>query len=241
MPAADEFEGASLIATLNDLLQLDHDAVQAYTIAIDLVREPRYRDSLVEFRGDHKRHIEELADLVRKRGGLPTELPHPTGPLKLAVQSIGGIMSDDALLLAFKAVEGQVRDKYQRATRAEFPAEVAAVVQVAFSDEDRHYRWVERTLTERGVGAGSLQHGLVSVVERVHKVLADTIEGIERTVMDTVGSAVGGTQRRGGSEAPSTTSTVDTSAPMGDFAADAMRGAASVDPDLRGGSSGLGS
>ena len=41
---------SGLIAELNDLLQLDHDAVEAYTIAIDLVRSTRFRDSLVEHR-----------------------------------------------------------------------------------------------------------------------------------------------------------------------------------------------
>ena len=104
-------------AELNDLLQLDHDAVEAYTIAIDRIRDAGRRESLVSFRADHKRHIEELAALVRARGGLPTELPHPTGALKLAVQALGSLGDDTSLLLAFKAVEGQVRDKYQRAAR----------------------------------------------------------------------------------------------------------------------------
>src|SRR5207237_4367847 len=103
---------AAYIADLNDLLQLDHDAVQAHTIAIDAVRDARYRETLVEYRADHKRHIEELAGLVRERGGLPVELSHVTGPLKLAVQSLGAVPNDVTLLLAFKAVEGQVRDKY---------------------------------------------------------------------------------------------------------------------------------
>src|SRR4051812_35608093 len=98
-----------LIAELNDLLQLDHDAVEAYTIAIDLVRNARYRELLVEYRADHKRHIEEIAALVRARGGLPTELPHATAPLKLAVQALGAAPGDVTLLLAFKAVEGQAR------------------------------------------------------------------------------------------------------------------------------------
>src|SRR5215208_7189497 len=97
----DAADGARTIADLNDLLQLDHDAVEAYTIAIDFARDEQIRQTLVDYRADHKRHIEELSGLIRARGGLPTELPHATGPLKLAVQGIGAVAGDNALLLAF--------------------------------------------------------------------------------------------------------------------------------------------
>ena len=191
-----------LIAELNDLLQLDHDAVEAYTIAIDLVRSTRFRESLVEYRADHKRHIEEIAALVRARGGLPTELPHATAPLKLAVQALGAAPGDVTLLLAFKAVEGQARDKYRRFATKPWPQEVGDVVKAAAADEERHYQWVEQSLREQGVGAGSIPHAVASAVEGLHKLLADPIEGFERHVKEHVGNLVGTTRQRGGSEAP---------------------------------------
>lgn len=192
-----------LIAELNDLLQLDHDAVEAYTVAIDLVRNPKYRESLVEYRADHKRHIEELAALVRARGGLPTELPHATAPLKLTVQALGAAPGDVTLMLAFKAVEGQARDKYRRFAAKSWPAEVSDVVRRAAQDEDRHYAWVEQSLRELGVGSGTVPHALASAVEGLHKLLADPIEGFERRVKEHVGNIVGTTRTRGGSRAPS--------------------------------------
>jgi ketosteroid isomerase-like protein/rubrerythrin len=193
-----------LIAELNDLIQLDHDAVEAYTVAVDSVRDAKHRETLVEFRADHKRHIEELGALVRERGGLPVELPHPTGALKIAVQAVGAAAGDVTLMLAFKAVEGQVRDKYRRfANRIGHPPDVAEAIRSAAADEDRHYAWVEQTLRDLGVGPGSLPHGLASVVETVHKVLADPLERAEREVMRAVGSVVGTTRSRGGREAPS--------------------------------------
>jgi rubrerythrin/ketosteroid isomerase-like protein len=191
-----------LIAELNDLLQLDHDAVEAYTIAIDRLRDASRRETLVTFRADHKRHIEELAALVRGRGGLPIELPHPTGALKLAVQALGSLGDDTSLLLAFKAVEGQVRDKYQRAAQRISAADAAEVVRRAADDEKRHYAWVERTLQELGAGSGTLPHGVASAVEGIHKLLADPIERVEREVMRHVGNVMGTTRSRGGAEAP---------------------------------------
>lgn len=194
---------AELIADLNDLLQLDHDAAQAYTVAIDTVRDEGYREALARHRSDHTRHIEELSTLVRARGGLPAEVPHPTGPFKVAVQALGAAGGDVALLLTFKAVEGQVRDKYQRLAARRYPEEVAAVVRRAAEDERRHYEWVESTLTELGVGRGTIPHGLASVVEKVHKAIADPAERIEREIMRRVGEALGTTRQRGGSAAPS--------------------------------------
>src|SRR5215207_3124191 len=211
-PMPETSSDAKLIAELNDLLQLDHDAVEAYTIAIDRIRDAARRESLVAFRADHKRHIEELAALVRARGGLPIELPHPTGALKLAVQALGALGDDRSLLLAFKAVEGQVRDKYQRAARRTSPMDVADVVSRAAADEARHYAWVERTLQELGAGAGTLPHGVASAVEGIHKLLADRME---REVMRHVGNTVGTTRSRGGAEAPLPTDSAAASQPTG--------------------------
>lgn len=202
---------SALTAELNDLLQLDHDAVEAYTIAIDAVSDPRYREQLVEYRADHKRHIEELAALVRARGALPIELPHATGPLKLAVQAIGAAGGDVTLLLAFKAVEGQARDKYQRFAAKPYPPDVAEVVRRGAEDERTHYRWVEQSLRELGAGDGTLQHGLASIVEGVHKIIADPVEAVAREVMRQVGETFGAARGRSAraAESPASPSPAD--------------------------------
>lgn len=202
MATADRSD-ATIVAELNDLLQLDHDAVEGYTIAIDRLRDAARRETLVSFRADHKRHIEELAALVRARGALPVELPHATGALKLAVQALGALGNDTSLLLAFKAVEGQVRDKYRRIAQRRFPPDAADVVTRAAADEERHYAWVEQTLREMGAGAGTLPHDFANAVEQVHRLIADPLEGAARRVMRDVGAAVGTTRSRRGPEAPS--------------------------------------
>ena len=177
----------SLIADLNDLLQLDHDAVEAYTIAINLVRSDAHRDRLVAFRADHKRHIEELAALIRDRRGVAVELPHlPTGPFKLAVQAAGAFGGDAAVLLAFKANERQVRDKYARYLDRSYPTDVAAILRRAADDEEQHYRWVSDTLLQMGHGDRSLTGMAERVFENVHARVADVVENVERTVMEGV-------------------------------------------------------
>jgi ketosteroid isomerase-like protein/rubrerythrin len=214
MPDATPGREHDITAELNDLLQLDHDAVQAYTVAIDVVRDESLRESLVEFRADHKRHIEELAALVRARGAVPTELPHPTAPLKLAVQALGAMPGDTSLLLAFKAVEGQVRDKYARFAARPFPDDAADVIRRAAQDENRHYAWVEGALQKLGAGKGTIPHGVARVVEGIHKLVADPLEALERQVMgaaqDIAGMAGRAGARGGGSPPSSGTSSTST-------------------------------
>ncbi|HEU4563899.1 MAG TPA: nuclear transport factor 2 family protein [Gemmatimonadaceae bacterium] len=175
---------AQLIADLNDLIQLDEDAVEGYTIALNAVRSESYRDTLVAFRADHKRHIEELGALVRSRGGTAIELPHVTGPFKLAMQALGGVaMSDATVLLAFKVVEGQVRDKYRHFAGRAYPADVADVVRRAADDEATHYRWASDTLREMGYGENTIAGTVGVALETLHKAIATPLEAAARQVM----------------------------------------------------------
>ena len=182
---------AALTAELNDLLMLDHDAVQAYTLAIRLLENPDYRRQLEAFCVDHRRHIGELSQLIRSRDGVPLELPHlPSGAFKLAVQAIGAVGGDPAVLLAFKANERQVRDKYRRAARAPHPADVTSVLARAADDEVRHYEWVLETLLDLGVTPDSPTGRVEDVLEVAHARVADAVEGAERQAMRAAGGAV---------------------------------------------------
>jgi rubrerythrin len=181
---------AGLAAELNDLLQLDHDAVQAYGVAIAAVTAPELRSTLERFRHHHERHIEELSALIRARGGVPIELPHiPTGFFKLAVQKVGALGSDREILLAFKANERQVRDKYRRHADAPHDPEVAAVLRRAALDEGEHYAWAQTELERLGVRQDGVMGRGEAGFERVHARAADAIEAGERRVMEAAESA----------------------------------------------------
>ncbi|MFN2567803.1 MAG: demethoxyubiquinone hydroxylase family protein [Gemmatimonadaceae bacterium] len=175
---------AALAAELNDLLKLDHDAVQAYTLAIRLLENPEYKRQLEEFRADHQRHIDELSQLIRSRDATPLELPHlPSGAFKLAVQAIGGAGGDRAVLLAFKANERQVRDKYRRSARTPHAADVTSVLARAADDESRHYSWALETLEEMGVTPDTVTGRAERAFEVAHARAADVMESAERQAM----------------------------------------------------------
>jgi rubrerythrin len=174
----------ALVAELNDLLQLDHDAIQAYSLAIRQLQSAEYRRTLEGFRGDHQRHVDELTQLIHSRGGMPVQLPHlPSGLFKLAVQAAGFGRGDRAVLVAFKANERQAREKYRRAARGNHPADVTSVLARAADDEARHFEWVLDTLSELGwseADAGRVERA----VEVAHAGMADRLEGTERVAME---------------------------------------------------------
>lgn len=177
--------GAELIAELNDLLALDHDAVQAYSLAIGAISNAEYRDTLAGFRGDHQRHIERLTQLIRNHGGAPVELPHlPTGAFKLAVQALGTLGDDRAVLMTFKANEAQVRDKYRRHAERPHDTGVSAILRGAAADEERHYQWVDEVLQRMGVERGGLLDTVQGAVETVHGRTADAVEAAGRRVAE---------------------------------------------------------
>lgn len=174
----------ALVAELNDLLQLDHDAVEAYSLALKELDAEQYKQRVREFRGDHERHIAELTSLIRSAGGVPIQLPHiPTGAFKLAVQAVGAVGGDRAVITAFKANERQVRDKYRRAASRPHEGNVAPVLSRAADDEARHYAWALETLEELGFDPRSATGRAERAFETAHKGMADVVEGGERRVM----------------------------------------------------------
>ena len=135
-------DSKKLVIHLNDLIELDYDAIAAYQAAIDRLENSSYKGKLAEFRGDHQRHITELGELVRKEGGTPQE----DGDAKKVV--LANLAGDEAILKAMKTNEEQTNSKYENAVEAGYPEPVHSVLQRALSDEQRHKAWIEATLGE---------------------------------------------------------------------------------------------
>jgi len=175
---------SQLVAQLNDLLQLDHDAVQAYGLAIEGLRNQAHRDTLTRFRGDHERHIRNLTELIEAHGGTPIQLSHiPTGPMKLAVQAVGNLGGDREVLLAFKSNERQVRDKYRRFADQSHDVDVAEILNRNAADEEKHYTWVSQALERMGVGPTTPIGRAEEAFETAHSRAGDVIEGAGRALL----------------------------------------------------------
>jgi hypothetical protein len=189
---------AALVAELNDLLQLDYDAVGAYTLAISALRDRNLRNTLIGFRQDHERHIAELVDLIRARDGVPLRMPHfPTGMFKLLVQAAGlagGFAGGDrAVLLAFVANETQARDKYRRhANVADYPGDIAGILKRAARDEETHHRWAWDALERLGTGRYSVPGRMAASFAFFHGSNADIIEAAGKLWLNLLARSVRG-------------------------------------------------
>jgi rubrerythrin/ElaB/YqjD/DUF883 family membrane-anchored ribosome-binding protein len=195
---------------LNDLLQLDHDAIAAYDVAIAKLEDRDHADQIAGYRRDHERHVRELNELVARLGGTPANHPHVTGPFKTALQSLGGLAGDKGLLMAFRTNELAVRTKYDSyASRAMlWPPDVKRVIDGAALDEERHYAWVADVLQRMGVGTGELDEasraadlarekanvggGMVSTAKEAVADAAGAVGGAVSGAAGAVGGAVSG-------------------------------------------------
>lgn len=146
---------AEVVEGLNDLLQLDHDAMGAYEVAIEHLADRDHAAMIEGFRTDHERHIRSLNELIIRFGGEPKNEPHATAPLKKAIQRIAATGGDQAILTAWRANELQVRAKYDRyAQKAiQWPRDAKRLVDENALDEERHYDWV---VDRMGSGGGEV-------------------------------------------------------------------------------------
>jgi len=180
-----------LTTTLNDLLQLDVDAISAYALVIRQLESKVRKETVRRYQSDHRRHVRDLKRLIQAHGGKAIAVSHiPTGPFKLAMQAMGSAGGDRAVLLAFKTNERQGRDKYRRAaaTRGS-PRDVARVLKRASRDEERHYQWAEKQLQQLHAGRRTAIGTAAGVVEVANARTVDVIEEMEKPIMTVLEAA----------------------------------------------------
>ena len=93
------------IEELNELIRFDFDAIGAYDSAIDDIKETHIREPLVQFRGDHQRHVRSLALIVTRLGGKPVDAPGFKGLLRKTMTKAAGLGGAELTLKAMRSNE----------------------------------------------------------------------------------------------------------------------------------------
>ncbi|MBK8907120.1 MAG: ferritin-like domain-containing protein [Rhodospirillales bacterium] len=138
---------SDVAALFNDLIKLDHDAIQAYEAAINKLDNAAWKRELTAFRSDHVRHTEELAAVVRDLGQEPPSGPDMKQMLTVGKVALAEVFGDKAILRAMKTNEDDTNTAYERAAgRSDLPASAVPVVRAALADERRHRDWIEKTI-----------------------------------------------------------------------------------------------
>lgn len=148
----------NIIERLNDLIQLDFDATQAYEQAIDRIDVVGIAEDLEGFRQDHERHIEELSAAVRRLGGEPTKRSRDLkGYLIEGMTALRSVTGVEGALKAMRSNEKTTNKKYDEALSDPLPPDIAALVRRNRDDERRHLQYIENALTNRTWELGATQ------------------------------------------------------------------------------------
>lgn len=135
-----------IIDDLNDLVELEYDAIAAYKAAIERLDTPAYKNKLSEFMTDHQAHVEDLSSLVRKEGGTVENDGDFKKVLTKGKVVLADMAGDEAILKAMKSNEEQTNSKYEKAVKKGYSDPIQSVLQKGLADERRHKAWVETTI-----------------------------------------------------------------------------------------------
>jgi uncharacterized protein (TIGR02284 family) len=137
-----------VIEVLSDLIQLDRNAVGAYDQAIAACEQAHIKDTLVEFKRDHERHIGDVSEQVRALGGVPVETSDLKGKLLEGFTAITS-RGDQSALLAMRGNEELTNREYASALEENLTAEARAIVERNHDDEKRHLAWIKDALSRK--------------------------------------------------------------------------------------------
>lgn len=138
------------VERLNNLMMLDHDAVDAYQQAIDRMKSEFCKQKLREFQADHRRHIADLKDCVVRYGGQPKDRRDIKGFFIKGMTAIQSMMGDEMALVAMRTNEKLTNSEYQKAVDDRtIPEDVAKVLVKNRGDEARHLAWVEQAIDQK--------------------------------------------------------------------------------------------
>ena len=140
------------VNALQDLLELEFDAVEAYDAAINRLEDEHYKSKLREFRGEHRVHIRELSAILQKHGKSV-----PTGPsgkqwLTKGKVVLGSLMGDNSILSAMRSNEVDTVTAYERLNEYndKWPDSVE-ILKRGLNDERKHKAWLESVISDATV------------------------------------------------------------------------------------------
>jgi uncharacterized protein (TIGR02284 family) len=136
-----------LVDLLNNLIELDYDAIEAYRAAIQRLGVSSDQDQLRQFMEDHRRHVDDLSRIVQDLGAQPSSGADFKQVLTKGKVMIGQISGDRGILEAMKSNEDDTNRAYERAVpQAGLPSNVRTILEGNLGDERRHRTWLEQRI-----------------------------------------------------------------------------------------------
>lgn len=141
-------DAEDIVEKLNDLIELEYDAIAAYQAAIDRLEDKNYQSQLNIFMQDHENHIAALSQLVSQEGGAPAEKGDMNVILTKGKVVIADLAGDEAILKAMLMNEEVTNKSYEKEVLKAYPHPIQSILQDHLADERRHKEWLEVALLE---------------------------------------------------------------------------------------------
>ena len=137
-----------LTKLLKTLIHLDIDAWHAYGQAIEhLKNNAGIRDRLERYREDHRRHVEELSEQLKRLDVRPPDFsPDFKGYLLEGFTSLRSATGTQGALAAMKTNEELTNRKYRQALEEPLPPDLRPLVEKSLKEEQEHLRYVVQKL-----------------------------------------------------------------------------------------------
>ena len=137
-----------IVKKLNNLIELEYDAIAAYQAAIERLEDKNYQSQLNIFMQDHENHIAALSQLVSQEGGVPADKGDMKAILTKGKVVIADLAGDEAILKAMLMNEEVTNKSYEKEVIQKYPQPIQSILQDHLADERRHKEWLEVALLE---------------------------------------------------------------------------------------------
>src|SRR5690606_19757250 len=130
----------SLVSLLNELIELEYDAIAGYEQALSRLDGERHKPMLGLFMRTHQRRVRELGRRVRSLGGAPRGGWEVRRIVTRGRIEIGAMAGDEAIFRAMSRNEDDAVTTYERAAQRLSTAseDLRGLVERYLADERRH-------------------------------------------------------------------------------------------------------
>lgn len=138
---------AKFADALKELVELDHDAVEAYKAAIDRLENQEYKDKLEKFKSDHENHINVLNRILQAHNEEIVDSPDAKSWLTKGKVILANLVGDKTILRAMRSNEEDTNTAYERVNEhKEKWEDVSDALKKGLEDERSHKKWLDEVL-----------------------------------------------------------------------------------------------
>jgi hypothetical protein len=143
----EKMEKNDLIKELQELAQVDIDAVHTYNRVLDQISDEIVHSRLTSFRDNHINHIVAVSDQIRALGAEPPELEKDfKGYVIDAFAALSVSVGMKSAMRALKTVESITNRYYGNSISKNIPSDLKELLRKHFSDEKIHLEYIENNL-----------------------------------------------------------------------------------------------